>query len=206
MMRLDPQLTFLTKCGPPEELSEETRALAKNTFDMDDDSRSRFTDDDDSRQSGSRTPSERGASSKKEKEQAEKAEKAGLKPFPTASECNGRLRRLIAAYQRENAREKQRQAIAERQERIEKVMREREREKEKKLTKKEEAEFYRTLVAYGLEYSKDKRVAWDRFRALSRLDKKTDETMNEYLNAFMASCKKSLGIELTEEEGKQNYY
>jgi len=53
-----------------------------------------------------------------------------LLPFPSASELNGRLRRLIAAYQRENKKEEARLAAIdkriERRERIEQVIRERE--------------------------------------------------------------------------------
>jgi hypothetical protein len=49
-----------------------------------------------------------------------------LLPFPSGSELNGRLRRLIAAYQRENKKEELRLAAidkrVERKERIEQVM------------------------------------------------------------------------------------
>merc|ERR1712141_855923 len=82
-----------------------------------------------------------------------------FKPFPSTSELNGRLRRLMAAYQRENKREEARLAAQdrrnERRERIEQVIREREQQKmdsqNKKLTRKEENDFYRAIMAYGVE-------------------------------------------------------
>ena len=55
------------------------------------------------------------------------------RPFPSGSELNGRLRRLIASYQRETKREESRVAAQdrrnERRERIEQVIREREQQK-----------------------------------------------------------------------------
>merc|ERR1712071_465954 len=41
---------------------------------------------------------------------------------------------------------------------------------------------------------------WTRFRAISRLERKYDETLTEYLRAFCAMCKKACGRKLTEEE------
>ena len=99
------------------------------------------------------------------------------RPFPSGSELNGRLRRLIASYQRETKREESRVAAQdrrnERRERIEQVIREREQQKldvvNKKLNRKEENDFYRAIMAYGIEHSKDgKKIVWDRFKALAR--------------------------------------
>merc|ERR1711860_151550 len=97
-----------------------------------------------------------------------------FKPWPASSELNGRLRRLIASYQRENKREEARIAAQdrrnERRERIEQVIREREQQKmdsqNKKLTRKEENDFYRAIMAYGIE-AKGTKILWDRFKALA---------------------------------------
>lgn len=86
----------------------------------------------------------------------------GLLPFPAPSELNGRVRRLITAYQRESKKEELRRAQedkrTERRERIEQVIREREQQKidieQKKWSRKEEAAFAKTLLAYGVEYNK----------------------------------------------------
>ena len=96
------------------------------------------------------------------------------RPFPSGSELNGRLRRLIASYQRESKREESRLAAQdrrnERRERIEQVIWEREQQKldvvNKKLNRKKENDFY---WAYGIEHSKDgKKIVCDRFKALAR--------------------------------------
>ena len=205
MMRIDPQLTFLKICGPPDE--DEMLAKPMNKInDMDDDNSNKLDDDDDSLMSGSKTPSER-ASSVKPTDKEEISTNGNFRPFPASSELNGRLRRLIASYQRENKREEARLAAQdrrnERRERIEQVIREREAQKNdtqnKKLSRKEENDFYRAIMAYGIE-TKDKKVVWDRFKALARLDKKYDDTLNEFYSAFMAACKKATNESLTEDE------
>ena len=211
MMRLDPQLSFLKICGPPDEEEINPKPMNKN-IEMDDDSKI-LDDDDDSMLSGSKTPSERASSvkpsSEKEENNSTKETNGQFRPFPSSSELNGRLRRLIASYQRENKREEARLAAQdrrnERRERIEQVIREREQQKldvvNKKLNRKEENDFYRAIMAYGIEHSKDgKKIVWDRFKALARLDKKYDDTMNEFFNAFMGACKKANKEALNEEE------
>ena len=207
MMRVDPQLVFLKICGPPDE--DEMIAKPMNKInDLDDDNSNKLPDDDDdSLMSGSKTPSERASSVKpSDKDEATNGQ---FKPWPASSELNGRLRRLIASYQRENKREEARLAAQdrrnERRERIEQVIREREAQKmdsqNKKLTRKEENDFYRAIMAYGIETGKDKKaILWDRFKALARLDKKYDDTLNEFYTAFMAACKKAANESLSEEE------
>lgn len=212
MMRMDPQLVFLKTCGPPDEdeMLSSSKPLNK-VSDMDDDSK--LDEDDDSMLSGSKTPSESRASSVKPSEETNESSKASnggqFRPFPSSSELNGRLRRLMASYQRENKREEARLAAQdrrnERRERIEQVIREREQQKadsqNKKLNRKEENDFYRAIMAYGIEHSKDgKKIIWDRFKALARLEKKYDETMNEFYMAFMAACKKAVKEPLDDEE------
>ena len=61
MMRMDPQLTFLKICGPPDEDEISTpKPMNKGDFDLEGDQNSKLDcDDDDSIMSGSKTPSER---------------------------------------------------------------------------------------------------------------------------------------------------
>jgi hypothetical protein len=61
MMRMDPQLTFLKICGPPDEDEIATpKPMNKGDFDLEGDQNSKIDcDDDDSIMSGSKTPSER---------------------------------------------------------------------------------------------------------------------------------------------------
>lgn len=207
-MRMDPQLVFLKTCGPPDEDEMLAKPLNKD-INMDDENSKPDAEDDDSMLSGSKTPSER-ASSVKPIEKDENQTNGQFRPFPSSSELNGRLRRLMASYQRENKREEARIAAQdrrnERRERIEQVIREREAQKldtnAKKLNRKEENDFYRAIMAYGIEKAEKKgqKVNWDRFKALARLDKKYDETLNEFFVAFMGACKKAVGENLTEEE------
>ncbi len=85
------------------------------------------------------------------------------------------------------------------------MIREREQQKldtqNKKLNRKEENDFYRAIMAYGIEYGKDnKKPVWDRFKALARLEKKYDDTLNEFYLAFVAACKKACKQTLNEDE------
>eukprot|EP00095_Tigriopus_kingsejongensis_P007073 maker-scaffold912_size81766-snap-gene-0.16 protein:Tk07073 transcript:maker-scaffold912_size81766-snap-gene-0.16-mRNA-1 annotation:"hypothetical protein DAPPUDRAFT_319863" len=210
MMRLDPDLSFLARCGPPDsnEIQEEQ---LKDESPEGHDENSKLDEDDDSLLS-SRTPNESRASSVKPEDEAGSASAGGgsqLTCFPAASELNGRLRRLISAYQREYKKEEARLAAkekrTERRERIEQVIREREQQKidmeQRKWNKKEENDFLRTLLSYGVEFSqKDHRYIWDRFKQLARLDQKFDDTLSEYCIAFLAMCKKVTGKSLGEAE------
>lgn len=50
------------------------------------------------------------------------------------------------------------------------------------------------------------RYEWGKFRSISKLDKKFDETITEYYKSFIALCKKVCGLKLSEEEGKQKFW
>lgn len=71
----------------------------------------------------------------------------------------------------------------------------------RKWSRREEADFYRTISSFGVEY--DRRTdsfEWTKFRTFSRLDKKLDDTLTEYFKAFYAMCKRVTGRKLTDEE------
>merc|ERR1719412_1166046 len=197
MMRLDPALCFLAKCGPPDNAA--VQAELDNLNKPADD---RLDDDDDS---SSATPSRPASPVNKEDESS-----SGLKPFPDCSGLNSRLRKLVTAYQREFQKEEAR-AVAmekrnEKRKHIENIMREREKQKneqqQKKWSRREEQNFLKTILAFGIEFSKkdSSKIVWDRFRALGRLDNKYDETLLDYYVAFIAMCKRVAGMELSEEE------
>lgn len=95
----------------------------------------------------------------------------------------------------------------ERREKIEQIVREREKIRmeisQKKWSRREEVDFFRTIAVFGVEYDKNrKQYDWTKFRSLSRLDKKTDESMTEYYNAFYTMLKRSCGLKILEDEGK----
>merc|ERR1712083_1106403 len=86
------------------------------------------------------------------------------------------------------------------------VIKEREKQKadlqQKKWSRREEQDFLRTIQVFGVEFSrKESRYIWDRFKQLSRLERKYDDTLLEYYLAFMAMCKRVAGQQLSEEEG-----
>ena len=125
-------------------------------------------DDDDSNSALERTPqSSRPPSTKP----GQMEDEGGLRHFPDGSQLNSRLRRLVTSYQREFKKEEARQQAKEkrneRKERIEEVIREREKQKkeqqQRKWSRREEQNFLRTIMAYGVEYSqKDQRFVWER--------------------------------------------
>jgi chromodomain-helicase-DNA-binding protein 7 len=130
------------------------------------------------------------------------SEQSQFVPFPGPSDLNGRLRRLISSFQREKLKEMARQAAIdkrnERRERIEQVIKEREQQKlellHKRWNRREEIEFFRTLVAYGVNFNtKANKYDWERFKQLSKLDKKYDDTLTEYYLAFLDMCEKLTG-------------
>jgi hypothetical protein len=160
--------------------------------------------------SNSKTPTEsRPPSAKPAGAPEEAAADGDLLAFPITSELNGRVRRLITSYQREFKKEEARKAANdkrnERRERIEQVIREREQQKidlqQRKWSKREEGDFLKAVLAYGVEYNKrEKRYVWDRFRTIAKLDKKFDDTLTDYLISLVAMCKKVTGKTITETE------
>lgn len=80
----------------------------------------------------------------------------------------------------------------EKREKLDAVFREREarrRQTQMKWTRREEADFYRVVSTYGIEFDRHKgRYIWDKFRIMARLDKKTDEQLTEYFISFYHMC------------------
>ena len=71
----------------------------------------------------------------------------------------------------------------------------------RKWSRREEADFYRVISSFGVEYNRDEdRYDWTRFRSFGKLERKMDETLTEYFKAFYAMCKRVNGRRLTEEE------
>jgi hypothetical protein len=62
------------------------------------------------------------------------------------------------------------------------------------------------IINLYIFYRNKKKYEWTKFRAISKLDKKFDETMTEYYRAFTAMCKRVCGIKPTLEEGKIEAY
>lgn len=134
-------------------------------------------------------------------------------PFPTATDLNQRFRRLITAYQRNSKKleiklaQKARDELKkERTSKFEAAKNEREERKRflaQKWSRREEADFFRAISSFGVEYDEEqKKHNWNRFRAIGKLEKKLDETLEEYYRAFVVMCKKVTSRPLAEDEEK----
>ncbi|KYO27317.1 hypothetical protein Y1Q_0021242 [Alligator mississippiensis] len=131
--------------------------------------------------------------------------------WPTQSALTTRLRRLITAYQRTN-KNRQTQQIqpafpvqasmmqpsyeeaALNPKMAAKI------ERQQRWTRREEADFYRVVSTFGVVFDPDRgRFDWTKFRAMARLHKKTDESLEKYLYAFMSMCRRVCRLPSKEE-------
>lgn len=72
-------------------------------------------------------------------------------------------------------------------------------------TRREEADFYRVVSTFGVVFDPNLGMFdWTKFRAMARLHKKTDESLQKYLCAFAAMCRRV--CRLPPKEGGQNRY
>ncbi|XP_056009130.1 chromodomain-helicase-DNA-binding protein 8-like isoform X4 [Ostrea edulis] len=199
MMRQDPALIFLSKCGPPDGAA---LAAEQNDDDDDDMDESKIKQDDDEDVSMSSIPE----SSKKapptpatpnEKAEGEEGMEEDKLPFPSFSDLNTRLRRIITGFQRNHKRmlikNAQKVKRMERRERFEAVLKERENQRMQyqqcRWSRREEQDFYRVISSFGVEFDLvTGRYKWDRFRQLAHLEKKFDDTLTEYFQAFYHMC------------------
>jgi len=188
-MRLDPKLVFLSLCGPPDAkdlLAEQQQQQQDEDMDNPD-----GMDVDDSASPTKPAPKSRNLKNKQQSEQ---------KQFPTVSELNNRLRRLIASHQKLKKQEiLMSKRNAERQEkRLSKLASTQERavirqmEKQSKWSRREEQNFYRAVSTFGVDCidKKNNIYAWDRFKEIAQLDKKLDDTLTDYFQCFLHMCKK----------------
>lgn len=85
---------------------------------------------------------------------------------------------------------------------LEQAMREKEKQNiSKKWTRREEADFFRVVSSYGVNYyRKKKSYDWGKFKQLAKLEKKSDEDLTEYYKSFVVMCKKQTGMSKTEDE------
>ncbi|TKS69801.1 Chromodomain-helicase-DNA-binding protein 7 [Collichthys lucidus] len=64
-------------------------------------------------------------------------------------------------------------------------------ERQQRWTRREEADFYRVVSTFGVVFDPNlSRFDWTKFRAMARLHKKTDESLQKYLCAFTAMCRR----------------
>lgn len=145
--------------------------------------------------------------------ESEVADAGEFLPFPLPNDLNQRFRRLITAYQRNSKKleiklaQKVRDDLKkERTSKFEAAKNEKEERKRflaQKWSRREEADFFRAISSFGVEYDANlKRHDWNKFRSIGKLDKKLDETLEEYYKAFVIMCKKVTSRPLTADEEK----
>lgn len=95
----------------------------------------------------------------------------------------------------------------ERRDKIEQAVKERERVRldavQKKWNRREESEFLRVLTGYGVDLQQCTNVPtpdWMRFKAMAKLDKKSDESLSDYYKVFIAMCKRQAGVRLSDDD------
>jgi hypothetical protein len=95
---------------------------------------------------------------------------------------------LLMSKRNAERQEKRLSKLASNQERA--VMRQ--MEKQSKWSRREEQSFYKAISTYGVDcVDKTNNVfAWERFKEISQLDKKLDETLTDYYQSFLFMCKK----------------
>uniref|UniRef100_A0A665U5Y0 Uncharacterized protein n=1 Tax=Echeneis naucrates TaxID=173247 RepID=A0A665U5Y0_ECHNA len=118
--------------------------------------------------------------------------------WPTGPALTARLRRLITAYQRFTLQSRKLQTsefifqqILVVTSRV--VLR---------WTRREQADFYRTVSSFGVVYDPERKTFdWSQFRALARLERKTDESLERYFNSFVNMCRTACKLPPRKEEG-----
>ncbi|XP_063260837.1 chromodomain-helicase-DNA-binding protein 6 isoform X1 [Prinia subflava] len=133
--------------------------------------------------------------------------------WPVSSALTARLRRLVTVYQRCNRKELPPRTemlvpgnhgywLQDEMFRRASEMDSVNKEMQKRWTRREQADFYRTVSSFGVIYDQEKKIFdWAQFRAISRLEKKTDESLEKYFYSFVAMCKNVCGLPLWKEDG-----
>uniref|UniRef100_A0A8D0CYS4 Chromodomain helicase DNA binding protein 6 n=1 Tax=Sander lucioperca TaxID=283035 RepID=A0A8D0CYS4_SANLU len=175
-MRADPDLCFLERVGMPDVTALSAEGGGEGASDMwvltDGGPRSRSAAEPVRRHSASRT----GVAS---------LHVVQARPlWPTGPALTARLRRLITAYQRFTLRR-------------EPLLRH-----DFLWTRREQADFYRTVSSFGVVYDPERKsFDWSQFRALARLERKTDESLEKYFNSFVNMCRTACKLPPRKEEG-----
>ncbi|MCJ8729281.1 hypothetical protein PDJAM_G00104320 [Pangasius djambal] len=146
---------------------------------------------------------------------AEEVVEQGQALWPTASALTARLRRLITAYQRYTRREPFRHEILMHEgigpvawqlgEELRRCTTNSDPlflEWQRRWTRREQADFYRTVSSFGVVYDPEKKVFdWRQFRIFARLERKTDESLERYFWSFVSMCRTSCRLPPRKDEG-----
>ncbi|XP_075033621.1 chromodomain-helicase-DNA-binding protein 6 isoform X4 [Mixophyes fleayi] len=214
-IRADPALCFLEKVGMPDENSLSADGVNDVVPDLSERSAEKEESNEvklEGQQEVDTNPSESNVEQiDEESNTAQDSLESDKLLWPVASSLTARLRRLITVYQRCNRRDLARPEILAptnhnywlqeemvRRAEMDPIM----KEMQKRWTRREQADFYRTVSSFGVIYDPDKKCFdWTQFRALSRLDKKTDESLEKYFHSFVAMCRNVCRLPLRKDDG-----
>uniref|UniRef100_A0A8C2AHN5 Chromodomain helicase DNA binding protein 6 n=1 Tax=Cyprinus carpio TaxID=7962 RepID=A0A8C2AHN5_CYPCA len=134
--------------------------------------------------------------------------------WPAGTALTARLRRLITAYQRYTRREPLRHdfllhegiaPVAWQIGEFRHCTTEPDPlflEWQRRWTRREQADFYRTVSSFGVVYDPEKKTFdWNQFRALARLERKTDESLERYFHSFVSMCRTACRLPPRKDEG-----
>uniref|UniRef100_A0A8C3EGD0 Chromodomain helicase DNA binding protein 6 n=1 Tax=Corvus moneduloides TaxID=1196302 RepID=A0A8C3EGD0_CORMO len=214
-MRADPALCFLEKVGMPD---EKLLSAEQGVSDGAQDAAERWAGDGaDSGEKLEGLSKQEVSGSHSVRFTSEAAQPDGSDSdrscWPVSSALTARLRRLVTVYQRCNRKELPPRAemlvpgnhgywLQDEMFRRASEMDSVNKEMQKRWTRREQADFYRTVSSFGVIYDQEKKVFdWAQFRAISRLEKKTDESLEKYFYSFVAMCKNVCGLPLWKEDG-----
>uniref|UniRef100_A0A8C7HT06 Chromodomain helicase DNA binding protein 6 n=1 Tax=Oncorhynchus kisutch TaxID=8019 RepID=A0A8C7HT06_ONCKI len=69
-------------------------------------------------------------------------------------------------------------------------------------TRREQADFYRTVSSFGVVYDPEKKAFdWSPFRSFARLERKTDESLERYFSSFVSMCRTACRLTPRKDEG-----
>ncbi|KAG0167130.1 Chromodomain helicase DNA binding protein [Apophysomyces sp. BC1034] len=124
--------------------------------------------------------------------------------WPSKADIGMRLRRIIAAFLREQANDLRKRKVQEKEQKRENDRRQRQQQKESRdaekkkaklqessnrWVKKSRADFLRTVLSFGIEtIPGDPDIQWDRFKEIAGLEKRTNESMDIYYHKFYVAC------------------
>uniref|UniRef100_A0A8C7HP47 Chromodomain helicase DNA binding protein 6 n=1 Tax=Oncorhynchus kisutch TaxID=8019 RepID=A0A8C7HP47_ONCKI len=73
---------------------------------------------------------------------------------------------------------------------------------QRRWTRREQADFYRTVSSFGVVYDPEKKAFdWSPFRSFARLERKTDESLERYFSSFVSMCRTACRLTPRKDEG-----
>uniref|UniRef100_W5KQJ9 Chromodomain helicase DNA binding protein 6 n=1 Tax=Astyanax mexicanus TaxID=7994 RepID=W5KQJ9_ASTMX len=219
-MRADPQLCFLERVGMPDvtALTAEQAGAEVVTDAPDSVSKS-----DDLKEEVDAKPEE--LEEKEERKvmlkqcfpdgQVQEVVDQGRALWPAGPALTARLRRLITAYQRYTRREPLRHDFLMHEgmgsvawqlgDDLRRCTAEPDPlflEWQRRWTRREQADFYRTVSSFGVVYDPEKKTFdWNQFRVFARLERKTDDSLERYFWSFVSMCRTACRLPPRKDEG-----